>query len=77
MHLTVCLAALAAAAADPLYDFGPDLPIVQLDDANFESLVVKDDKHLWVVEFYADVCKHAHCAAMLLLMAHAAQKRTH
>ena len=31
---------------------------MQLDDENFESLVLKDDKHLWVVEFYADWCGH-------------------
>jgi hypothetical protein len=56
--VTAWLVALSAASAEPLYDFGPDLPIVKLDDTNFESLVVKDDKHLWVVEFYADVCEH-------------------
>ena len=45
-----------AAADEALYDFSKeDMPLVQLDDSNFEATVVKDDGHLWVVEFYADV----------------------
>ena len=42
-------------AGQALYEFGPDKPLVKLDDSNFETLVVKDDTALWVVEYYADV----------------------
>ena len=51
-------AALAVAAAnDPLYDFEA-VPIVKLDDDNFDATVTKDAKHVWVVEYYADWCGH-------------------
>ena len=52
----LCFAALlvAVAVAEPLYDFGSS-PLTALEDSNFESVVLKDDAHLWVVEYYADV----------------------
>jgi protein disulfide-isomerase A6 len=46
-----------AAANEPLYDFESS-PLIKLDDSNFDKEVVKDDGHLWVVEFYADWCGH-------------------
>jgi hypothetical protein len=52
------LLGLAVAQNTPLYDFSSS-PLVQLDDSNFDDLVIKDDKHLWVVEFYADWCAFA------------------
>jgi len=55
--LVVLSGLVALAAAEPLYDFA-DSPLVALEDSNFESEVVKDDAHLWVVEFYADWCGH-------------------
>ena len=55
MRFAHALLALAGAAGQSLYEFGPDKPIVKLDDSNFETLVVKDDTALWVVEYYADV----------------------
>ena len=44
-------------ADEPLYSFDSS-PLVQLDDSNFDQLVLKDDRYLWVVEFYADWCGH-------------------
>ncbi|KOO25095.1 disulfide isomerase [Chrysochromulina tobinii] len=41
----------------PLYDFG-ESPLTKLDDTNFDQTVIKDDRHLWVVEYYADWCGH-------------------
>ena len=46
-----------AAANEPLYDFESS-PLIKLDDSNFDKEVIKDDGHLWVVEFYADWCGH-------------------
>merc|ERR1719271_1826535 len=53
------LAALVALASanEPLYSFESS-PLVELTDDNFEKLVLRDDKHLWVVEYYADWCGH-------------------
>ena len=47
-----------AAAADPaLYDF-VESSLVKLGDDNFLTDMVKDTKHVWVVEYYADWCGH-------------------
>ena len=56
--LLVACACVALVSADqPLYEFG-ETALVQLDDSNFEKTVLRDDKHLWVVEYYADWCGH-------------------
>jgi len=47
----------ASAAGEALYEFS-NSPLVQLEDGNFESMVTKDDRHMWVVEYYADWCGH-------------------
>ena len=59
LRLLLSLAALASAqpSAPPLFDFGSSA-LVQLDDTNFDKLVVRDDSALWVVKFYADWCGH-------------------
>ena len=46
-----------AAAGQQLYDYARS-PLVELTDANFEEMVVKDTGAVWVVEFYADWCGH-------------------
>jgi len=46
-----------ASANEPLYSYESS-PLVELDDSNFEKLVLRDEKHLWVVEYYADWCGH-------------------
>jgi protein disulfide-isomerase A6 len=57
MRAFVLAFVLALAAAESLYDFA-DSPLIQLEDSTFEHEVVKDDAHLWVVEYYADWCGH-------------------
>merc|ERR1719171_786606 len=52
----LALVALAS-ANEPLYSFDTS-PLVELTEDNFEKLVLRDEKHLWVVEFYADWCGH-------------------
>tara|TARA_B110000046_G_C12613878_1_gene241939 strand:+ start:83 stop:283 length:201 start_codon:yes stop_codon:yes gene_type:complete len=61
MRQILAVAFLAASAAgEALYEFS-NSPLVQLEDGNFESMVTKDDRHMWVVEYYADVrCSQAH-----------------
>lgn len=51
--LLLLLGARFAATQESLYDFSSS-PLVQLDDSNFDKLVLRDETALWVVEFYAD-----------------------
>ena len=55
--LLLLLGAHLAATQEALYDFSSS-PLVQLDDSNFDKLVLRDETALWVVEFYADWCGH-------------------
>merc|ERR1719502_123346 len=58
MRSTALLLGVAAVAAnDPIYGFDEG-SLVKLTDANFESEMMRDSKHLWVVEYYADWCGH-------------------
>lgn len=50
---SLILAAIAA-SADALYE-----GLIQLNQENFDKLVMEDDQNMWVVTFYADWCPYA------------------
>ena len=42
--------------------------LIQIDDTNYEDLVLKDDKNMWVITYYADWCPYAMALEKELLL---------